>query len=189
MDGPLRLGFHIDYLGDPSDVVPTADSNAILSEEKMRQAGILAQRAATVPGYNLVAVERRLLEAMSIPDPQEIFPLDPQGKPLIQPPLPPDVQIKLQEEQRRAMEAQDRARQGAAELQIKAHLAEAELDLKKAQATKTLAEAGAVDTNAYVAQIGAITDRIDVARQALKDMRDHETARMQAQQAATATTP
>lgn len=98
-----------DYKGDEKDVTPAADPNAFSNMQNMMKAQFLAQRAVSTPGYDVAKVEQRLLEAMDIPDPQEVFPLDDQGKPAIPPPRNPEFDIQAAEEQRRTLEAQVRS--------------------------------------------------------------------------------
>jgi hypothetical protein len=133
---------------------------------------VLASRAATVPGYNLPAVERRILEANGINDVQEIFPMDPKGNPVIQPPQNPELEFQREELRLKALEMQDKAKQAAADISIKAMLAEAQVELIQAQTIKAYADAGAVDEKATNdAKLTAIK-ALDVKRQALKDMQD-----------------
>lgn len=98
-----------DYLADENDVMPAADPNAFSSQENSMKAQMLAARAAQAPGYDLAKVEMRILEAMDIPDAQEVFPLDEKGNAVIQPPPNPEFQMKAAEEQRRTLESQVRS--------------------------------------------------------------------------------
>lgn len=62
-----------DYLGNPNAIAPAADPNIASEGEALAQGQILATRAATVPGYNPEAVERRLLKLMKVPAIDEIY--------------------------------------------------------------------------------------------------------------------
>lgn len=172
LDGPVQQVFMADYRGDPTDIAPAADPNATLSEEKQRQAAIIAERSGQVPGYNTPVVERRFLEAMGIADVQEIYPVDQQGNPQIPPPQNPEIEFKREEERRRALEARDRAAVNAANMQISALTAAAEVELKQAQTVKTLAEAGAIDEKAAIERARVALERMDLQRQAIKDLID-----------------
>jgi hypothetical protein len=77
--------------------------------QNMMKAQFLAERAVSTPGYDVAKVEQRLLEAMDIPDPQEVFPLDDKGQPAIPPPKNPEFEIQAAEEQRRTLEAHVRS--------------------------------------------------------------------------------
>ena len=83
--------------GDPNDIKPAADPNMIHDSQRLMQAEALAARSASVPGYNQAAVEKRYLAAMQVPDIQEVFPVDEQGNPMIQPPPNPEIQTKMAE--------------------------------------------------------------------------------------------
>lgn len=177
LDGPVQQVFLNDYRGDPTDIVPAADPNAILSEEKLRQSAILAERAAAVPGYDTAAVERRLLESLGVADLQQIYPVDPQGRPMIAPPQNPEIEFKREEERRRALEARDRAAANAADIRIRALQAEVDMELKQAQTVKTLAEAGAIDEKIAVERAKLALERLDIQRQAMKDIIDGDNDR------------
>jgi chaperonin GroES len=173
VDGPVQEVYLTDYRGDPTDIVPAADPNAVLSEEKQRQAGVLAARSAAVPGYNMAVVEQRILEASGIQDVQEIFPVDPQtGQPVIPPPQNPEIEMKREEERRRVLEAQDRARATQADLQIKGAVAEAQIELVQAQVIKTYAEAGAIDVELMMKKMELSLAQLDMKRQVMKDVVD-----------------
>jgi hypothetical protein len=172
LDGPTQDIFQRDYMGDPKDIKPAADPNAILSEEKMRQAAILVERSQMAAGYDPVAVEMRLLEAMGVQDVQEIFPLqqDEEGNvvPVIPPPPDPEFQIKGLEEQRRTLEAQNRDEVNRMDSRTKAHLASAQMEEIEARAIKLLAEAGAIEGKEDIERQQLILQRIGEQREAVK---------------------
>lgn len=132
-----------DYNSDPRHLIPAADPNAFSDQEKMMKAQAVAERAMMVPGYDPIQVEKRILDAMDVTDVDEVFPLVPQKDEQGQdtgamtykfPPQPdPEFEIKRQEEQRRTLEAQDRAAIGREEAAAKMMVAEANL-------IKTMAE-------------------------------------------------
>ena len=164
LDGPNMQIFQNDYGGDPTDVVPAADSNTILSEEKQRQAILIAERSRAVPGYNLAVVERRLLEAMAVADPDDVFPLDDQGQPAIPPPPNPEAEMQRLEEQRKALEAQSRHVREMKELAMKERVADADVALKEVQAVAALAQAGSVERELAVKEFDAATKRAAAQR-------------------------
>ena len=133
-----------DYQVDSKDLIPAADPNAFSNKEKMIKAQMLAERAAMTPGYNPIVVEKRLLEAMDIPDVDEAFPItqDDKGNPTLAiPPAPnPEFEIKRAEEQRKTLEAQMRAEHNQQELDGKLAVMEADIILKTAQAAKVADE-------------------------------------------------
>jgi chaperonin GroES len=79
------------YLGDPGSVCPAADPDMTSEAEAKQQAIAIKQDAATTPGYDIVAVTRRYLQAWKVKDIDLIYPGPdkvPQGK---------DVKVVLQE--------------------------------------------------------------------------------------------
>jgi hypothetical protein len=150
-----------DYAGDEKDVVPAADPNAFSSQQNMVKAQFLATRAATVPGYDLAAVERRLHESMDIPDPQEIFPLDDKGQPLIPPPPNPEFQIQAAEEQRRTLEAQVRSENDT-------RRTISDIAMNEAKMLEMMANMQIAGEQLEVEKFQAITDRIRAQREALE---------------------
>ena len=171
LDVPQQA-FKADYQGDPTDIAPAADPNAVLSEEKQRQSIVLASRAGMVPGYNLPAVERRILEANGITDVNEIYPTDENGNPLIQPPQNPELVMQQAEEERRVLESKDKARIAAQDLAIKTALAEAQIEEIKARTIKTYAEAGNVDVAAMQKDKELAIKALDTQLKAIKGMQD-----------------
>ncbi|MBM3802794.1 MAG: hypothetical protein FJW26_10870 [Acidimicrobiia bacterium] len=160
MDGPSMEIFQLDYQGDPHDVRPAADPNAVLNEEKTRQGAFLAQRAMSTPGYNLPAVELRLLEGAGISNVNEVYPVDENGQPLIPAPENPELEFKRAEEQRRTMEAMGKQQLAEAELQLKSALNEAQIEEITARTIKTLTEAGAIDKQLAIDQAKVVVARL-----------------------------
>jgi len=128
MDGDLQV-LQEDFKGDSKDIMPAADPNAFSNMEKVMKAQFLMQRSAQAPGYNTVAVEKRILEAMDMPDVDEVYPVGPDGQPLIPPPPNKELEIEAADMQRRVMEGKVRG-------EIDAARADAEIGLKEAQAQK-----------------------------------------------------
>jgi chaperonin GroES len=63
-----------DFLGNPGDIAPAADPNITSEQMAIAQAMNLKQLAATTPGYNPDAVERRVLQALKIDNIEQIYP-------------------------------------------------------------------------------------------------------------------
>ena len=76
-----------DYKGDPNRIVPVADPNITSENQRLQQAVMLAQRAATTPGYNWEVVEHRFLSAARIDDIAHVYPgpKSPEATPLPNP--------------------------------------------------------------------------------------------------------
>jgi chaperonin GroES len=159
MDGPAQV-LQNDYQGDERDVYPASDPNAFSSMENLMKAHFLGERSALVPGYNRVVVERRILEAMNIPDVQEVFPLDEKGNPLIQPAPNPEIEIQIAEEQRRAVESKARTEISAAE-------AASRLDVDRSQVLLNMTKAGQMQADVAIREFEAITERMKVRQEGL----------------------
>jgi hypothetical protein len=170
LDGPDQQIYQKDYLGDPADIRPAADPNAILGEEKNRQSMFLAERSQMVPGYNGAAVELKLLEAQGISDVETLFPVDKQGQPVIKPPPPPEFQVKILEEQRRTLEGQVRGENDSKEADADMLVAQADVELKNAQTIKVYAEAGVIDKEVMLREAEVFIKRMAEQNKALKTM-------------------
>lgn len=172
LDGQNQQIYQEDYQGDPSDIRPAADPNAILGEEKNRQSMFLAERSSMVPGYNTPAVELKLLEAQGISDVETIFPVDEQGQPQIKPPPAPEFQVKILEEQRRTLEGQTRGENDSKKADATIMVAQADVELKNAQTMKVYAEAGAIDKELLIKEAEVAIKRMGEQNKALKTMAD-----------------
>lgn len=62
-----------DFKGPADDISPAADPNIVSDQQKVQQAMTLKQLAATTPGYDRDAVERRVLKALQIDAPDQVF--------------------------------------------------------------------------------------------------------------------
>lgn len=63
-----------DYNSDPELIAPVADPRIVSDQMRVAQAEALANRAAVVPGYDKVRVERNLLHAMRIDAVDKFYP-------------------------------------------------------------------------------------------------------------------
>lgn len=80
-----------DYLGSPDEIAPSADPNVTSDSMATSQALTLKQLASSTPGYNIEAVERRVLEVLKIDNIDEIYPgIEKTG-------APKDVKVQVQE--------------------------------------------------------------------------------------------
>ena len=137
IDGDLKV-MQADFKGDSKDLTPAADPNAFSNMEKVTKAQFLAERSQMSAGYDPIAVEKRILEAMSIPDVNDVYPLKEDGTLAIPPTPNPEVEIDRADMERRVLEGKIRGETDAAR-------AEAEIGLKEAQTIKTMMEAGAIE--------------------------------------------
>ncbi|MFV2058125.1 MAG: hypothetical protein ACC707_16790 [Thiohalomonadales bacterium] len=136
IDSEEQQVFQQDYLGDPTDIKPTADPNVSSSQERVAKAMLVKQNAsAAMSPFNGYEVEKRLLEAGEVSNIEAILP-DPKGKNAIEPQPDPQVEIESAKFQRDAEHK-------AEELRIKAMLADADIAVKETQAILNLAKAEA----------------------------------------------
>ena len=109
-----------DYTSDAKDLIPAADPDAFSSKEKAMKAQAVRESSMQVPGYDPIRVELDYLEAMEIPDRDEVYPRVPEINPetgeetgnmvLKFPPQPdPELEIKKADMQRRTLEGESRA--------------------------------------------------------------------------------
>jgi chaperonin GroES len=129
-----------DYKRD-ANIIPAADPNVASDQERQAKAEFVAARAYSVPGYNTAVAERRLLEAYRIAGPDALYPLDEQGNPVIQPPPNAEIELKKQEEERRASDAQNKFQISVAKLEMDA--AKLGAEISKLEADTLLATAKA----------------------------------------------
>lgn len=148
--------FQQDYLGDPTDISPSADPNIISDAQRLTRAEALANRAAVVGGYDVAKVERRILEAMQIEAIDEIFPIDENGQPKIQPPDNPKVEIESAK-----FELESKLK--SSELIIKLNIAMAQIDKMMAESILLIAKAEAEEQgsqmDAYRAQLETLREQ------------------------------
>lgn len=140
-----------DYLDDPSRIAPVADPKIVSEEMRLKQALALKQMAMTTNGYNLEAVERRVLNAMEVDGIEQIYPGvgDPkQGKvaPLPNPKMMVEqarAQVKMAELKQRQTEfimtLQEEHMTNAAQIEkIKAEIAQILSEIDEAKAEQDL---------------------------------------------------
>lgn len=138
-----------DYFESNKAVVPAADPS-IASREKLLQRDMqVRQMAGTLPGYNRYEVERRVLDAMEVPNIDQIFPKP--GTPGAQQPSPPPqvmvAQIKAQVEQAK-LQSNDRRHQ--LEMMEEARMNQAKILNLEAQALKLRTEAGVMNNDQII---------------------------------------
>lgn len=166
MDGPAQV-LQNDYSGDVRDIFPATDPNAFSNMENLMKATFLGERSKLSPGYNLPAVERRLLEAMNIPDVQEIYPVDDKGNPVIQPAPNPELQLQAAEEQRKTLESKARIEINTAE-------AASKMDVDRSTVLLNMTKAGQMQADVAIAEFDAITNRMKVRQDGLSKILEVE---------------
>jgi chaperonin GroES len=157
-----------DYTADPKDLIPAADPNAFSNKEKIQKAQMIAERAAMVPGYDPISVERRILEAMDIPDAAEVFPLQQNPETgrmeYVFPPKPdPELEIKKADMQRRTLEGQSRAEKDAI-------MAEAAVMKTEAEVALIYAKAQTEESNLELGPLKLLLEEFKDKRKAITDL-------------------
>jgi len=166
-DSDIKI-LRTDYTSDPKDLIPAADPNAFSNKEKMQKAMIIAERAAQVPGYDPIAIERRFLEAMDIPDAAEVFPLVPNEETgrmeYVFPPQPdPELEIEKADMQRRTLEAQVRG-------EVDTMLAQSKVNVDEATILKIMADAEVQADKPELERLKLLVDEQDSIRKSLADL-------------------
>lgn len=95
-----------DYQGSPDEISPVADPTITSDAQRTQQALLLKQFASTTPGYDHDAVEVRVLKALRVEAPEQIFPGTKGAPP------PKDVKLQVAE-----LKEQGEMQRQAAELQ------------------------------------------------------------------------
>ena len=129
-----------DYQRD-TNIVPAADPNVASEQQRQQKAEYVANRAYSVPGYNTAFVERNLLESYNIAAPEKMYPLDEEGNLALPPPPNAEMELKKQEEERRAADAQGKLQIGFAKLEMEATKLSAEISKMEADTVLALAKA------------------------------------------------
>lgn len=156
-----RAVYQEDYLGDPTDIRPAADPSMSSDTQRLTRLQAIMQRAQSVPGYNVVAIERRFLEQINMEGVDEIYPVGPNGQPAIQPPPDPKIEIESHK-----FQADQMAK--AKELQIKAALADSEIAIKETQSVLNLAKAQHLGDKNEIDAYKTLLDQLRMQREALK---------------------
>lgn len=141
-----------DYRVAPTDLRPAADPHVVSDVQRVMQAETLKQTALQVPGFNVYKVMRRYLEALKIPNIDEVLP-DPQGPNAIQ--SGPDVKVQVEQikAQERKLSVETKFKLGVMKLQNEAKLNEAKILKMEADAIKAVEEAGGVKTGHDIAML------------------------------------
>jgi hypothetical protein len=177
-DAALLAG---DYQGDEKDIEPVADESLITDQQRMMKAQFLQTRAESTGGYDPVAVELRILESVGINDINEVYPTK-DGQTTVEPPPNMELELQMAEEKRRSLEASDRAKNNAGELEVKVGLAklkvaetQVNMSLTAARAKKEGIEA---DLAPFLAQIEAFKAQSDAMLGQIAEIGKREDSRM-----------
>lgn len=145
-----------DYLGDPNKVCPVADPNVVSDTVRFMQAQALAERAATVPGYNPMMVEQNYLKALKIEGWERFYP----GPDKIPPAPDPKLVLEQAKQAGKMEEIKQRNREFAVKMMEEVRVNSANIANLEAQAKLAEAKADAEPMNAQIqafnASIGAL---------------------------------
>lgn len=169
IDGANKEVYQADYLGDPTDIKPTADPNVSSTQQRVAKAMLVKENAMNgMSPFNGYEVERRILESAEIPDIESVLP-DPQGPNAIEPPPDPKVEIESAKFQ---MESEMKGE----EIRIKSMLADADLAVKETTAILNLAKAEAAEEgtqiNQYKAQLDVFRERREQLQVLINDQNE-----------------
>jgi chaperonin GroES len=141
-----------DYQNDSTDLRPAADPHVVSDVQRIMQAETLKQTALMVPGFNVYKVMHRYLEALKIPNIEEVLP-DPAGPNAIQ--SGPDVKVQVEQikAQERKLSLETKFKLGVMKLQQEAELNKAKILKMEADAAKSLEEAGGVKAGHDIAML------------------------------------
>jgi chaperonin GroES len=148
-----------DYRGKETDIRPAADPNVASVEKKMQQAVFLKQASMQGPGYNTIAVERRMLEAAGIPYLSEVW------NEKTPAPKNPKIELEQAKLQLAQAEMQLTAKIAMMDLMQKADKLRAEVTELNARAVKEMAQAQSEEVNQ---KLGMLNTQI-TAKQAQQD--------------------
>jgi len=141
-----------DYESNATDLRPAADPYVVSDVQRIMQAETLKQTALMVPGFNTYKVMYRYLEALKIPNIEEVLP-DPKGPNAIQ--SGPDVKVQVEQikAQERKLSLETKFRLGVMKLQQEAEVNRAKILKMEADAAKALEEAGGVKAGHDIAML------------------------------------
>ena len=141
-----------DYDGSSIDLRPSADPYVVSDVQRVMQAETLKMTALSVPGFNTYKVMRRYLEALKIPNIDDVLP-DPQGPNAI--PSGPDVKVQVEQikAQERKLSLETKFKLGVMKLQQEAEVNRAKILKMEADAAKALEEAGGVKAGHDIAML------------------------------------
>lgn len=172
-----------DYLSASIGIIPVADPNIVSDQARLQRALVLGERKQAAMGYDSDAVERRILAALRIENPNEVF----KGSEGMKPPVDPKVQVEQIRDAREREAAQQEMQLDLMRLLDERAVSQANVAKLYADAAFAMESAGGVQTGhqiaAFQAQIAAeqakdsaLVERISQLRESLENerQRGHE---------------
>lgn len=152
-------------------IKPAADPFYMSDAQRYNQAVTMATRSDASPLYNKWEVERYLIEAIKIPDPDRFLP-DPSGPFALPPPVNPKVQIEQMKLQGREGEKAQEYKVKLLQLAQGAEKLAAEIKKLEADAVLAMSQAKGIDAGHQIAlldtQIAAKKNHLDGTLEMLK---------------------
>ena len=141
-----------DYQDSAVDLRPAADVQIVSDTQRVMQAEALKATALSVPGFNIYNVMKRYLEALKVPNIEEILP-DPLGPNAL--PSVPDVKVQVEQikAQERKLSLDTKFKLGILKLQNEAEINKAKILKLEAEAAKAYEEAGGVQAGHDIAML------------------------------------
>lgn len=130
-----------DYQQSADMLRPAADPHVVSDTQRIQQAQALVQASSTAPGFDQYQVMKRYLEALKVPNIDQVLP-NPKGPNAIQ--QGPDIKIQIEQmkSQERQLSLQVKMKLGIMKLTQEAELNRAKIMQLQADAIKLLEEAG-----------------------------------------------
>jgi chaperonin GroES len=145
---------HADYALVPNTLRPAADPDVVSDNQRIMQAQALREAAMSTPGFKVYEVMKRYLEAIKIPNIEEVLP-NPQGPNAVSPPQNPKVQIEQMKAQEKQLAQSIRFKLGMAKLAQEAEVNRARIMKMEAEAVKAIEEAGGIKKGQEIAMLDA----------------------------------
>jgi len=143
-----------DYQNAPTDLRPSADPYIVSDTQRVMQAETLRAAAMSAPGFDTYKVMVRYLEALKIPNIEEILP-NPSGPNAIQSGPSEKIQIEQMKAQERQLSVQIKFKLGVMKLASEAEINRAKITKLEAESVYILKETSGVEQNQKVALINA----------------------------------
>lgn len=156
-----------DYLGDASDIKPSADPVVASDMQRYQRAEFVAQRAAAVPGYNIQAVERRLLGVMQIDNVDEIYPI---GEQAIQQPEDPKMEIEAAKLEVKSKDIALKHERERVKIELAIYATDADIRKIDAEIVNLLADAESKEAGIQLDEYKAHLEDLKTKREMLNDL-------------------
>jgi len=155
-----------DYAGDAKDISPAADPNVSSMTQKLQQAQLLIERSQAYPGYKRHEVEKFLLSAVQVPDPDTFLMQEEE----IPPQEDPKMKVEQAKLQLKATTDQANVKLKESEFGLKKMKQMVELNKMEAETMKLLAEAESIEAGDQIKEYQLQLDEMRAKREGLRDL-------------------